>query len=100
LNLSTMLTAAWEIPPNTPKNYTQFTKDATFKGFRLGVPRNVFFTLQFIKSQQIIDEANAAIARIASLGATIQDPADLPSAEEILTSNAELTVTRNSHGNI
>jgi hypothetical protein len=36
--------------------------------------------------------------KISSLGATIQDPADLPSAEEIVTSNAELVVLGTGRG--
>jgi hypothetical protein len=36
-----------------------------------------------VEHQEILDAANAAIERIKSLGATIQDPADLPSAEDI-----------------
>lgn len=86
------LTKAFEIPPNTPADYTEFTKHPSFKGMRLGVPRKVFFDLTFL-TQEIIDQVDSAIHRIESLGAIIQDPADLPSAEEILTVKGEDLVT-------
>jgi amidase len=74
---------ASDIPADTPSDYTQFTHNATFKGLRLGIPRKIFFDIEYVEHQEILEAANAAINHIKSLGAIIQDPADLPSAEEI-----------------
>jgi Asp-tRNA(Asn)/Glu-tRNA(Gln) amidotransferase A subunit family amidase len=80
------LIIAFEIPADTPTDYTQFTKNTTFTGLRLGVSRQLFFNMTFVQHQEIIDAVNLAILKIASLDATIQDPADLPSATELLAS--------------
>lgn len=91
-----MLTVASEIPQEAPKDYTEFTKNATFKGLRLGVPRKVFFNPSTHLPEEMIDAINAAIHKISSLGAMVQDPADLPSANEFLKSQAEEVVYRTS----
>jgi amidase len=91
-----ILTVAFEIPENTPTDYTQFTKRAAFKGMRLGVPRDLFFSIDLVGDQEIINAVNAAILKIQSLGATIQDPADLPSVAELRTSTSEVTILRRS----
>lgn len=91
-----MLIVALEIPENTPTDYTQFTKHATFKGLRLGVPRRLFFDVSVVDHQEILDAVDAAILRIKSLGAIIQDPADLPSAGVLLSSPSENIVLRES----
>jgi hypothetical protein len=77
------LTIASEIPSNTPKDYTQFTRNPSFHGLRLGVPRTIFYDKTFLRRSEIIDAANIAIERMKALGAFIQDPADLPSANEL-----------------
>jgi amidase len=84
---------ASEIPANTPTDYTQFTRNATFRGLRLGVPRLLFFDSTYV-DQEMIYSINNAIHKIKSLGAFIQDPADLPSIYELATSNAEILVIR------
>ena len=84
---------ASEIPSYVPKDYTQFTKNATFHGLRLGVPRKVFFDVNIVGSQEIIDATDGAIRKMQSLGAFIQDSADLPSIEEFVeTSYLEVLV--------
>jgi Asp-tRNA(Asn)/Glu-tRNA(Gln) amidotransferase A subunit family amidase len=69
--------------------------NATFKGLRLGVARNIFFDLKFVKQQEITDAINSAIKRMACLGAEIQDPANLPTAEE-LASNPSSDIVASS----
>ncbi|KAK4705108.1 amidase, partial [Phenoliferia sp. Uapishka_3] len=84
-----------------------------FKGLRLGVPRELFFNETLSGNSPEINIAvkyffkfmfhgsisnhqlltfSAAITKIASLGATIQDPANLPSSNDFLTSNNETFV--------
>ena len=74
-------------------NYTEFTKNATFEGLRLGVPRKVFFDPTFVDAE-VVETVKTAIRKISALGATIQDPADLPSINELLSSQAEAIVLR------
>lgn len=76
-----MLIVALENPLNLTKDYTQYTKRATFKGLRLGVPRELFF--DDLDHPEIAETANAAILKIRSLGATIQDHLALPSTSEL-----------------
>jgi Asp-tRNA(Asn)/Glu-tRNA(Gln) amidotransferase A subunit family amidase len=92
--LHVVLIIASEIPRDTPTDYTQFTKRATFKGLRLGVPRAYFFDMARLDRQEIIDAVNAAILKMKSLGASIQDPADLPSAETFDDFTSEVIVLR------
>jgi Asp-tRNA(Asn)/Glu-tRNA(Gln) amidotransferase A subunit family amidase len=89
-----LLIVALEVPAHIPTDYTQFTKYATFKQMRLGVPREMFFNLTYVDDQEIIDEVNAAILKIQSLGATIQDPADLPSVSELVDRPSEDLILR------
>ena len=83
-----------------------------FRSLRLGVPREIFFNETLSGNSPEINIAvkrasfqpqapairadfeprSAAIKKIASLGAHVQDPADLPSAQEFLTSNNETIV--------
>jgi hypothetical protein len=91
---SSKLIPAFEIPNGFPTDYTQYTKNPSFRGLRLGVPRNVFFNVTYVEHQEIIDAANVAIQKMAVLGAIIQDAADLPSAEELIASSSEITILR------
>jgi Asp-tRNA(Asn)/Glu-tRNA(Gln) amidotransferase A subunit family amidase len=87
-----VLIVAFEIPEGTPTDYTYYTRGARFGGLRLGVPRDRFFDLDGLKHQEIIDAANAAILKMKALGATIQDPADLPSVSALRESTSEKIV--------
>lgn len=61
----------------------------------LQVPRQVFFNESISGNDPAINLAvDAAILKMKSLGAQIQDPANIPSAEEFLTSNNETIVLR------
>jgi hypothetical protein len=88
------LILASEIPSDVPTDYTQFTKNATFRGLRLGIPRKGFFDAKYAGSQDIIDAADDAIEKIRSLGAFIQDPADITTIEELITTYSEAFVMR------
>ena len=69
-------------------DYTKFLDPDGLKGARIGVPRQVYFGY----SDKTDAIANAAIQRLAELGATIVDPADIPTAQQMASSNSELTV--------
>ena len=58
------------------------------RGARIGIPRQVYFGY----SPKADTIANAAIECIRRLGAEIIDPADIPTAQQISSSKAELTV--------
>ena len=85
--------------PDSNDNYTQaqpspvadFTAALdlnAFKGKRIGVPRHLFLDNNVTGNDPYINVAfKEAIQTIKNLGATIVDPADLPSAEELIASN-------------
>lgn len=79
-----------------PDNLPDFTKAlvrTALKGKRIGVPRRVFLNDSDTGNDPVIGVAfEAALKVIRSLGATIVDPSDLPSAEEIVASNNETIV--------
>ena len=68
-------------------DYTQFLNVDGLRGVRLGIARKVYFGYS-AKTDAII---NAAIERMRELGAIIVDPAEIPTAEQMLASEAELT---------
>ncbi|KAL8280372.1 hypothetical protein RQP46_007289 [Phenoliferia psychrophenolica] len=76
-------------------DYTKSLKKGKdgFQGLRIGVPRELFFNETLSgNSPEINIAVNAAIEKIASLGAHVQDPANLPSAMEFTTSSNETIV--------
>ncbi|KAJ9115471.1 hypothetical protein QFC22_005229 [Naganishia vaughanmartiniae] len=71
------------------QKYTQFAKlpHATFKGKRLGVPRTGIFNADLWgntdwRDAKVKPALDAAIRKMESLGASISDPANLPSCDE------------------
>jgi amidase len=68
-------------------DYRQFLDPNGLRGARIGVARQVYFGYSS-KTDAI---ANAAIERMRELGAVIIDPADIPTAQQIVSS-PELTV--------
>ncbi len=70
------------------RDYTQFLDADGLRGVRIGVARKVYFGYS-AKTDEII---NAAIERMRELGAIIVDPADIPTAEQMSKSEAELTL--------
>lgn len=71
-----------------PTDYTQFLDPQGLQGARIGVPRQVYFGYS-AKADAI---ANTAIERMRELGATIIDNADIPTAQQMSKSEAEMTV--------
>ena len=69
-------------------DYTQFLNADGLRGARLGVCRQVYFGYS-PRSDEI---ANMAIKQMQDLGAIIVDPADIPTAQQMSSSQSELTV--------
>jgi amidase len=69
-------------------DYSQFLDPDGLRRARIGIPRQVYFGYS-AKADAI---ANVAIERMKELGAEIIDPADIPTAQQMSSSNSELTV--------
>lgn len=76
-----------------PEHVPDFTKALNknaLNGKRIGVPRRVFLNDSITGNDPFVNIAfEKALRTIRDLGATIVDPADLPSADEIVASNSE-----------
>ena len=76
-------------PPVVP-DFTKALNKHALEGKRIGVPRRVFFNESITKNDPSVNVAfEQALEVIKSLGATVVDPADLPSIDEIVASNSE-----------
>jgi amidase len=69
-------------------DYTTHLNPEGLRGARIGIPREVFFGY----SVQADAAAERAIETLRALGATVVDPANLPSAKQLHESEDELTV--------
>lgn len=69
-------------------DYTKFLDRDGLRGARIGVPREVYFGY----SDKADAIAEAAIRRMKQLGAKMIDPANIPTAKQMATSENELTV--------
>lgn len=79
--------------PATVPDFTKALNKNALKGKRIGVPRRVFLNDSITGNDPFVGSTfEAALDIIRSLGATIVDPADLPSADEIAVSNNETIV--------
>lgn len=79
--------------PSVVPDFTKALNKHALKGKRIGVPRHVFLNSSISGDDPSVGVAFAqALDVIRSLGATVVDPADLPSADEILASNNETIV--------
>ncbi|KAJ7714150.1 amidase signature enzyme [Mycena metata] len=79
-------------PPVVP-DYTKALNRNALEGKRIGVPRRVFLNDSITKNHPSINvEFEKALLTIKALGATVVDPADLPSAEEFVTSENDTMV--------
>jgi amidase len=79
-------------PPTLP-NFVDALDKNGLKGKRIGVPRKVFFNQTINSFDSSIGIAfEKALKVMQMLGATIIDPADLPSAEEMVISMNETLV--------
>ncbi|KAL5638945.1 hypothetical protein ACGC1H_003347 [Rhizoctonia solani] len=74
----------WTAPAKIP-DYTQFLDTNAMKGKRFGVPRIVFTNDSITGNHPSINvEFNKSLETIRSMGGIVVDPADLPSADEML----------------
>jgi amidase len=81
-------------PPIVP-DFTKALDKNALKGKRLGVARRVFLNDSFTGSHPSINIAfEQALLTIKALGATVVDPADLPSAEEFRNHTSESFAAR------
>lgn len=78
--------------PSPVPDYTKALKTNAFRGKRIGVPRIGFTDAKSGIDAVVNASFNTALDIIRGLGATIVDPADLPSAAEILVSGNETFV--------
>ncbi|KIK52738.1 hypothetical protein GYMLUDRAFT_179802 [Collybiopsis luxurians FD-317 M1] len=77
--------------PDPVPDYTQALNKRSLVGKRIGVPRQVFLDDTGL-DPSVLAAFEEALDTIRGLGATVVDPADLPSAQEILDSNNETVV--------
>ena len=71
-------------PPVVP-DYTKALDKNALKGKRIGVPRRVFLDETITKADPYVNIVfEQALETIRKLGATVVDPADLPSADALI----------------
>lgn len=79
--------------PSPVPDYTKALNKNALRGARIGVPRRVFLNDSITGNDPFVNQVfEQAIKTIRSLGATIVDPADLPSADEIAKSDNETII--------
>ncbi len=71
-----------------PANYVSYCRRDGLRGARIGVPRRGLWGYS-ARADALAEEA---VRLLAAQGATIVDPADLPSMDELAASEAEMTV--------
>jgi len=76
--------------PNQVPDYTKALRRGALKGKRIGVPREVFLNSSISGDDLSVDQQfEKALDVIRRLGATVIDPANIPSAAEIINSTNE-----------
>lgn len=79
--------------PDTVPDFTKALSKNALRGKRIGVPRHVFLNNNITGDDPSVNVAfENALQVIRSLGATVVDPANIPSAEEIVRSGNETVV--------
>lgn len=79
--------------PMPVPDYTMALSNTSLVGKRIGVPRAVFLNDSMTGNDPYVNQVfEQALETLKTLGATIVDPADLPSAYEIYESNNETIV--------
>jgi len=79
--------------PMPVPNYSMALSNTSLVGKRIGVPRAVFLNDSMTGNDPYVNQIfEQALGTLKSLGATIVDPADLPSAYEIYQSNNETVI--------
>lgn len=82
--------------PDPIPDFSLALKKDALAGIRIGVPRTVYLDDEITGNDPSVNEAfEKAIATIRSLGATVIDPADMPSAKEIAMSYNDFLLTDN-----
>ena len=75
---------------NQVPDYTKALRKDALKGRRIGVPREVFLNSSISGDDPSVDQQfEKALDAIRRLGATVIDPANIPSAAEIINSTNE-----------
>ncbi|KAG7098339.1 hypothetical protein E1B28_000300 [Marasmius oreades] len=77
--------------PDIVPDYTTALNPNALKGKRIGVPRKVFLD-DGVNEPAVVAAFEEALNTIRTLGATVVDPADIPSAQEIVASDNETLV--------
>ncbi|KAL0581675.1 hypothetical protein V5O48_000378 [Marasmius crinis-equi] len=77
--------------PDKIPNYPDALNTSAFKGKRIGVPRKAFLEEDTVEPS-IMTAFEEALGSIERLGASIVDPADLPSVDEIFVSENETVI--------
>lgn len=72
----------------TASDYTAFLRADALAGARIGVPRDVYFGY----SEKADAVAEGALVTLRELGATVIDPANIPTAQQLRESDYERTV--------
>lgn len=79
--------------PSPVPDFSKALNKNALKGKRIGVPRRVFLNDSITGNDPFVNQVfEQALDTIRGLGATVVDPADLPSADEIAVSNNETLV--------
>ncbi|KAG6867533.1 hypothetical protein C0993_001583 [Termitomyces sp. T159_Od127] len=78
--------------PDVIPDFSNALNSRALEGKRIGVPRRVFLDDEKGSRSDVLVSFEEALEVIRSLGATVVDPADLPSADEIKASNSETIV--------
>ncbi|HKB48548.1 MAG TPA: amidase family protein, partial [Ktedonobacterales bacterium] len=73
---------------HAPADYSQYLKADALRGARIGVAREVYFGY----SEKTDAVGEAALEALRASGAVLVDPANIPTAKQINTSEAELAV--------
>jgi amidase len=81
--------------PSVVPDFTKALNKNALKGRRIGVPRREFLNDSVTENDPFVNVIfEQALQTIRDLGATVIDPADLPSADEILNSQNETVVLK------
>lgn len=78
--------------PSRVPDYTKALNKHSLRGKRIGVPRRFLLDLITANGPFINQVFQQALNTLKSLGATIVDPADFPSADELVSSKNETIV--------
>jgi len=81
------------VQPNQVPDYQKALRKDALEGKRIGVPREVFLDSSMSDGDSFVNQQfENALDVIRRLGATVIDPANIPSAEEIIRSTNESIV--------